>query len=229
MSVGVPEPSKLGRSLLLPRLCCTQRRCSSPGPRVPLAAHSSRRCSPPILPMKSVSSVVMSSSSPSFVSGWVMTRELRYVIGDVRDLPRLSRAMRGVDVVVHAAALKQVPACEYNPFEAVQTNIIGAENVVCAAIENDVPLTVSLSSGKAVNPVNVYGATKLCAEKIFTQGTPTPGFERPVRKRPLWQRRRQPRQRDPAVQSTSADGHHHDHRRAHDAILDHDSGRPSSS
>jgi UDP-N-acetylglucosamine 4,6-dehydratase len=95
---------------------------------------------------------------------------LRYLIGDIRDLPRLSRAMRGVDVVVHAAALKQVPACEYNPFEAVQTNIVGAENVVSAAIENDVPLTIALSSDKAVNPVNLYGATKLCAEKIFTQG-----------------------------------------------------------
>jgi UDP-N-acetylglucosamine 4,6-dehydratase/5-epimerase len=95
---------------------------------------------------------------------------IRYLIGDVRDLPRLTRAMRGVDVVVHAAALKQVPACEYNPFEAVQTNIIGAENVVAAAIENDVPFTIALSSDKAVNPVNLYGATKLCAEKIFTQG-----------------------------------------------------------
>jgi UDP-N-acetylglucosamine 4,6-dehydratase/5-epimerase len=95
---------------------------------------------------------------------------LRFLIGDVRDLPRLSRAMRGVDIVVHAAALKQVPICEYNPFEAVQTNVVGAENVVAAAIENDVPLTMSLSSDKAVNPVNLYGATKLCAEKIFTQG-----------------------------------------------------------
>jgi UDP-N-acetylglucosamine 4,6-dehydratase len=95
---------------------------------------------------------------------------LRYLIGDVRDLPRLARAMRGVDVVVHAAALKQVPACEYNPFEAVQTNVVGAENVVAAAIENDVPLTIALSSDKAVNPVNLYGATKLCAEKIVTQG-----------------------------------------------------------
>jgi UDP-N-acetylglucosamine 4,6-dehydratase len=95
---------------------------------------------------------------------------LRFLIGDVRDLPRLSRAMRGVDVVIHAAALKQVPVCEYNPFEAVQTNVVGAENVVAAAIDNDVPITLALSSDKAVNPVNLYGATKLCAEKIFTQG-----------------------------------------------------------
>ena len=95
---------------------------------------------------------------------------LRYLLGDVRDLPRLTRATRGVDVMVHAAALKQVPAAEYNPFEAVQTNVVGAENVVSAAIENDVPLTLSLSTDKAVNPVNLYGATKLCAEKIVSQG-----------------------------------------------------------
>ena len=95
---------------------------------------------------------------------------LRYLLGDVRDLPRLSRACQGVDVIVHTAALKQVPACEYNPFEAVKTNIVGAENVVAAAIENDVPTTVALSTDKAVNPVNLYGATKLAAEKIVNQG-----------------------------------------------------------
>jgi UDP-N-acetylglucosamine 4,6-dehydratase/5-epimerase len=95
---------------------------------------------------------------------------LRYLVGDVRDLSRLIRASRGVDVIVHAAAMKQVPACEYNPFEAVQTNILGAENVVSAAIENDVPLTMALSTDKAVNPVNLYGATKLCQEKIVVQG-----------------------------------------------------------
>jgi UDP-N-acetylglucosamine 4,6-dehydratase len=95
---------------------------------------------------------------------------LRCLIGDVRSRERLAMAMRGVDVVVHAAALKQVPVCEYNPFEAVQTNVHGAENVVAAAIANDVPRTISLSSDKAVNPVNLYGATKLCAEKIVAQG-----------------------------------------------------------
>jgi UDP-N-acetylglucosamine 4,6-dehydratase len=94
---------------------------------------------------------------------------LRYFIGDVRDRERLVRAARGVDLIIHAAALKQVPACEYNPFEAVQTNILGAENVVSAAIENDVPRVIALSTDKAVNPVNLYGATKLCAEKIVTQ------------------------------------------------------------
>jgi UDP-N-acetylglucosamine 4,6-dehydratase len=95
---------------------------------------------------------------------------LRYLIGDVRDAERLTRACRGVDLIIHAAALKQVPACEYNPFEAVKTNIVGAENLVSAAIDNDVPTTVALSTDKAVNPVNLYGATKLAAEKIVNQG-----------------------------------------------------------
>ncbi len=95
---------------------------------------------------------------------------LRYLVGDVRDRDRLLRAAKGADVIVHAAAMKQVPACEYNPFEAVQTNVIGAENVVSAAIDAEVPKVVALSSDKAVNPVNLYGATKLCAEKIVVQG-----------------------------------------------------------
>jgi UDP-N-acetylglucosamine 4,6-dehydratase len=95
---------------------------------------------------------------------------VRPLIGDVRDRERLTHAMREVDVVVHTAALKQVPICEYNPFEAVQTNVIGAENVVAAALANEVPKTLALSSDKAVNPVNLYGATKLCAEKIISQG-----------------------------------------------------------
>jgi UDP-N-acetylglucosamine 4,6-dehydratase len=95
---------------------------------------------------------------------------LRMLIGDVRDLPRLVRATRGVDVIIHAAAMKQVEACEYNPFEAVMTNVVGSENVVSAAIENDVPYTLGLSTDKAVNPVNLYGATKLCAEKLTVQG-----------------------------------------------------------
>jgi UDP-N-acetylglucosamine 4,6-dehydratase len=95
---------------------------------------------------------------------------LRYFIGDVRDVDRLCRAMRGVDVVVHAAALKQVPACEYNPFEAVQTNVNGAKNIIDAAIDTGVNRVIALSTDKAVNPVNLYGATKLCAEKLFVQG-----------------------------------------------------------
>ncbi|MBI4356171.1 MAG: UDP-N-acetylglucosamine 4,6-dehydratase (inverting) [Candidatus Omnitrophica bacterium] len=95
---------------------------------------------------------------------------LRFLIGDVRDKERLSRAMRGVDYVIHAAALKQVPTCEYNPFEAVKTNILGAENLIDVAIDCGVSRVMALSSDKAVNPVNLYGATKLCAEKLFVQG-----------------------------------------------------------
>lgn len=95
---------------------------------------------------------------------------LRYFIGDVRDADRLRRAMTGVNVVVHAAALKQVPACEYNPFEAVQTNIMGSKNVIDAAIDSGVARVLALSTDKAVNPVNLYGATKLVAEKLFVQG-----------------------------------------------------------
>jgi len=91
---------------------------------------------------------------------------LRYFLGDVRDLPRLHRAMQGVTVVVHAAALKQVPACEYNPLEAVKTNIIGTSNVADAAIDARVARVMALSTDKAVTPVNLYGATKLTAEKL---------------------------------------------------------------
>ena len=94
---------------------------------------------------------------------------LRYFIGDVRDPARLERALAGVSVVVHAAALKQVPACEYNPFEAIQTNIIGGRNVIDAAINQGARRVLLLSTDKAVNPINVYGATKLCAEKMFVQ------------------------------------------------------------
>ena len=94
---------------------------------------------------------------------------LRYFIGDVRDVERLKRALSGVTVVVHAAALKQVPACEYNPFEAIQTNIMGGRNVIDAAIDHGVPRILALSTDKAVNPINLYGATKLCAEKVFVQ------------------------------------------------------------
>lgn len=95
---------------------------------------------------------------------------MRYFIGDVRDRERLRRAFYHVDIVVHAAALKQVPACEYNPFEAIQTNIIGARNVIDAAIDQGVKKAMAISTDKAVNPVNLYGATKLCAEKLFVHG-----------------------------------------------------------
>ena len=92
---------------------------------------------------------------------------LRFFLGDIRDRSRLHKAFDGVDYVVHAAALKQVPALEYNPTEAVKTNVIGADNIVDAAIENGVQKVINLSTDKAVNPINLYGATKLVAEKIF--------------------------------------------------------------
>lgn len=95
---------------------------------------------------------------------------LRFFLGDIRDLQRLHRAFDGVDIVIHAAALKQVPTLEYNPTEAVQTNIIGSQNVINAAIDRDVAKVVALSTDKAVNPINLYGSTKLCAEKLFVAG-----------------------------------------------------------
>jgi UDP-N-acetylglucosamine 4,6-dehydratase/5-epimerase len=102
---------------------------------------------------------------------------LRYFIGDVRDPQRLARAFSGVTVVVHAAALKQVPACEYNPFEAIQTNVIGGRNVIDAAIDQGLQRILVLSTDKAVNPVNLYGATKLCAEKMFVQANAYAGAQ----------------------------------------------------
>jgi UDP-N-acetylglucosamine 4,6-dehydratase len=104
------------------------------------------------------------------------TSAIRYFIGDVRDLDRLRRAFHGVDLVIHAAALKQVPACEYNPIEAVQTNINGARNIIDAAIDAGVQRVVALSTDKAVSPVNLYGATKLVAEKLFVQGNSYAGI-----------------------------------------------------
>jgi len=103
---------------------------------------------------------------------------LRFFIGDVRDGHRLKRAMEGVDMVVHAAALKQVPACEYNPFEAVKTNVHGAQNVIDAAIDTGVKKVIALSTDKAVNPVNLYGATKLCSDKLFIQGNAYSGWKK---------------------------------------------------
>jgi len=102
---------------------------------------------------------------------------LRYFLGDVRDQARLERAFAGVTVVVHAAALKQVPACEYNPFEAIQTNINGGKNVIEAAINCGVRRVMALSTDKAVNPINIYGATKLCAEKMFVQANAYAGAQ----------------------------------------------------
>jgi len=102
---------------------------------------------------------------------------LRYFIGDVRDVDRLKRAFAGVTIAVHAAALKQVPACEYNPFEAIQTNIMGGRNVIDAAIDEGVRRILALSTDKAVNPINLYGATKLCAEKMFVQANAYAGAQ----------------------------------------------------
>ncbi len=102
------------------------------------------------------------------VAGFV-DPSLRYFIGDVRDVDRLRRAMNGVDIVVHAAALKQVPACEYNPIEAVMTNIMGAKNVIEAALDCGVQRVLAMSTDKATAPINLYGATKLVAEKLFVQ------------------------------------------------------------
>jgi len=93
---------------------------------------------------------------------------LRYFIGDVRDLDRLKRAMEGIDIVIHAAALKQVPAAEYNPFEAIKTNVMGAQNVIESALDTGVKRVVALSTDKAAAPINLYGATKLCSDKLFT-------------------------------------------------------------
>jgi UDP-N-acetylglucosamine 4,6-dehydratase/5-epimerase len=95
---------------------------------------------------------------------------LRYFIGDIRDRCRLHRAFEGVDIIVHAAAMKHVTASEYNPFEAVNTNILGSENIINEAIDNNIEKVIALSTDKAVDPANLYGATKLCAEKLFVAG-----------------------------------------------------------
>ena len=103
---------------------------------------------------------------------------LRFFIGDVRDQSRLHRALQGVDIVVHAAALKQVPVCEYNPFEAVSTNIIGAENIINESIDHGIEKVIALSTDKAANPVNLYGATKLCSDKLFVAGNSYSGSKK---------------------------------------------------
>lgn len=95
---------------------------------------------------------------------------IRFFIGDVRDQARISRAFDGINYVIHAAAMKQVPAAEYNPFEAVKTNIIGAQNVIECAIDRGISKVIALSTDKAANPINLYGATKLCSDKLFIAG-----------------------------------------------------------
>ena len=114
----------------------------------------------------------MMSNMPEFKDN----KKLRFFIGDVRDRDRLYRAFDGVDIVIHAAALKQVPSCEYNPFEAVKTNVLGAQNVIDAAIDRNVQKVIALSTDKACAPINLYGATKLCSDKLFISGNVYAGF-----------------------------------------------------
>jgi UDP-N-acetylglucosamine 4,6-dehydratase len=104
---------------------------------------------------------------------------LRFFIGDVRDAERLNRALAGIDIVVHAAALKHVPIAEYNPIECIKTNVIGAENVINACIDQRIKKVIALSTDKAVNPVNLYGATKLCSDKLFVAGNHLAGKNGP--------------------------------------------------
>lgn len=106
--------------------------------------------------------------------------KLRFFIGDVRDKDRLYRAFDGVDYVIHAAALKQVPACEYNPFEAIKTNIHGAQNIIDAALDRKVEKVVALSTDKAVNPINLYGGTKLVSDKLFIAANAYRGANNPT-------------------------------------------------
>ena len=104
--------------------------------------------------------------------------EMRFFIGDVRDKARLSQAMKGIDYVIHAAALKQVPSAEYNPMECIKTNVHGAENVIHAALENNVEKVIALSTDKAANPINLYGATKLASDKLFVAANNMAGGHR---------------------------------------------------
>jgi len=148
---------------------------------------------------------------------------MRYFIGDVRDRERLIQAMNGVDFVIHAAALKQVPAAEYNPMECIKTNIHGAENVIHAALANEVAKVIALSTDKAANPINLYGATKLVSDKLFIAANNLAGghntrfapcatamsWDRGLR-RPSFPQADRKRLRSPS-----------DHRLRHDAILDH--------
>jgi UDP-N-acetylglucosamine 4,6-dehydratase len=105
---------------------------------------------------------------------------MRYFIGDVRDKERLTMAMNGIDYIIHAAALKQVPAAEYNPTECIRTNITGAENVIHAALSNNVEKVIALSTDKAANPINLYGATKLCSDKLFVAANNIAGSKRTI-------------------------------------------------
>jgi UDP-N-acetylglucosamine 4,6-dehydratase len=108
----------------------------------------------------------------------ISSNKLRFFLGDIRDYQRLIRATDGIDVVIHAAAMKQIPASEYNPMEAIKTNVLGAENVVNVAIENGIERVIALSTDKAANPANLYGATKLCSDKLMVAGNALSGKRR---------------------------------------------------
>ncbi|MFA4823703.1 MAG: UDP-N-acetylglucosamine 4,6-dehydratase (inverting) [Methanoregula sp.] len=133
-----------------------------------------RECSPKSIRIYSRGELMQMQMSQIFTDP-----RMSYLIGDVRDKNRLYRAMRGVDIVVHAAAMKQVPACEYNPIEAVKTNIDGTINLIDAAIDNNVNKVMLISTDKAVHPVNLYGATKMVAEKLGIQGNSYSGGKTP--------------------------------------------------
>lgn len=109
----------------------------------------------------------------------VVDHRVRFFLGDVRDVERLKRACEGVNIIVHAAALKQVPAAEYNPFECIKTNVLGAQNVIDAALSCGVEKVIALSTDKAANPINLYGATKLCSDKLFVAGNAYSGGHGP--------------------------------------------------
>jgi len=141
---------------------------------------------------KTLTKLLLSEHSPKGIrifsrdelKQWEMKREIgpapvSYLVGDIRDRKRVELASKGVDFIIHTAALKQVPSCEDNPLEAINTNIIGAQNILYAAVENKVKRVMNISTDKAVYPVNLYGATKLCAEKLFIQGNTYSGGRPP--------------------------------------------------
>jgi UDP-N-acetylglucosamine 4,6-dehydratase (inverting) len=105
---------------------------------------------------------------------------IRYFLGDVRDLSRLTFALKKIDIVIHAAALKHVPAAEYDPFEFIKTNVLGAQNIIHASVTNKVKKVIALSTDKAVSPINLYGATKLCSDKLFVAANNITGSNRPI-------------------------------------------------
>ena len=107
-------------------------------------------------------------------------KNLRMILGDIRDFRSIKRALQTVDIIIHAAALKQVPTAEYNPFQFIQTNIIGSQNLIEAALDTNVSQVVALSTDKASSPINLYGATKLCLEKLFTSANNIKGKRKSI-------------------------------------------------